>query len=119
MAALVLRTFWNVEGCAPTSSRPSSLMLPVICVRLGLCRPRTAMLLTDLPEPDSPTMARVRPRRAWYVRLETALTTPSSVGKATERSLTSSTTSPGLRASEPCEEKVLAVAVTRASLAGR
>ena len=57
----------------PTSSRPSSLMLPVICVRFGLCRPSTAMLLTDLPEPDSPTMARVRPRRAWYVEVRDGL----------------------------------------------
>ncbi len=40
-------------------------MLPVICVRSGLCSLSTAMLETDLPEPDSPTMARVRPRRAW------------------------------------------------------
>ena len=119
MAAFVLRIFWKVELGAPTSSRPSSLMLPVIWVRLGLCSPSTAMLLTDLPEPDSPTMASVRPRRAWYVRLETALTTPSSVGKATERSLTSRTTSPALRASAVWVEMVLTVAVTRASLAGR
>ena len=64
IAAFVLRISWKVVCGAPTSSVPSSLMLPVIFVRFMLCRPRTAMLETDLPEPDSPTMARVRPRRA-------------------------------------------------------
>ena len=43
-------------------SWPISLMLPVTRAFLG-SRPRSAIELTDLPEPDSPTMARTSP--AW------------------------------------------------------
>ena len=38
-------------------------------------------LVTDLPEPDSPTMPRVRPRSSWNDTSSTLRTTPSSVGK--------------------------------------
>ena len=44
--------------------------------------------VTDLPEPDSPTMPRVLPFSRLKVRPSTALTTPSSVGKWTLRSVT-------------------------------
>ena len=57
-------------------------------VRL-VCRPITAMLETDLPEPDSPTMPRVRPRSTANDSPSTDLTRPSSVGKCTRRSVTS------------------------------
>ncbi|OPZ51955.1 MAG: hypothetical protein BWY91_02516 [bacterium ADurb.BinA028] len=64
MAAVLLRSRRSNDSSAPTISLPSSRMLPVIVLRLGLCRPRTAIDETDLPEPDSPTIARVRPSRA-------------------------------------------------------
>jgi hypothetical protein len=46
---------------SPMISVPSTRMDPVICVREASCSPRIAMLETDLPEPDSPTMPNVWP----------------------------------------------------------
>src|SRR5689334_22227395 len=48
-----------------------------------------AWLVTDLPEPDSPTMPMVLPRSRSKLSPSTDLTNPSSVGKWTLRSLTS------------------------------
>ena len=45
----------------PTISRPPTLIEPEMRATLRSCRPSTAMLDTLLPEPDSPTMASVRP----------------------------------------------------------
>ena len=47
------------------------------------------MLVTLLPEPDSPTIPRVLPRSSWKDTPSTARTTPSSVLNRTRRSLTS------------------------------
>src|SRR3954453_15299696 len=47
------------------------------------------MLLTLLPEPDSPTMPSVLPRSSLNDSPSTDLTTPSSVWKCTRRSSTS------------------------------
>ena len=46
-------------------------------------------LVTDLPDPDSPTMPIVLPRSSVKDSPSTALTRPSSVGKWTFRSRTS------------------------------
>ena len=54
------RTFWSSFSWAPTSSRPPSLMDPPMCA-VGGSRPITAMEVTDLPHPDSPTTARTSP----------------------------------------------------------
>jgi hypothetical protein len=48
-----------------------------------------AWLVTDLPEPDSPTMPIVFPRSTENDRPSTERTRPSSVGNATRRSRTS------------------------------
>jgi hypothetical protein len=48
-----------------------------------------ARLVTDFPEPDSPTIPKVFPFSTENERLSTALTKPSSVGKLTQRFLTS------------------------------
>src|SRR5438477_5092563 len=53
-------------------------------------RPITVSELTDFPDPDSPTIPRVSPGWTEYETPSTALTRPSSVGKWTRRSLTSS-----------------------------
>ncbi len=45
------------------------------------CRPRMAIAVTDLPEPDSPTMANTSPRWTSNETPSTACTTPSSVSK--------------------------------------
>ena len=52
-----------------------------------------AIEVTDLPEPDSPTMPSTSPGRSANDTPRTACTTPSSVGKRTLRSSTSSTAS--------------------------
>src|SRR5437762_2053754 len=59
----------------------------VACWRVT--RPITVSELTDLPEPDSPTIPSVSPGWTEYDTPSTALTRPSSVGKCTRRSLTS------------------------------
>ena len=48
-----------------------------------------AWLVTDLPQPDSPTMPSVLPRSSVKLTPSTDLTSPSSVGKWTRRSRTS------------------------------
>ena len=53
-----------------------------------LCRPRIACSVTDLPEPDSPTMPRISPRATSKDDAVDALTMPSSVGNWTRRSRT-------------------------------
>src|SRR2546423_768388 len=45
-------------------------------------------LVTDFPEPDSPTMPKVSPRFRSKLMPSTALTVPSSVSKYVRRSLT-------------------------------
>ena len=42
-------------------SWPSNVILSAVTVAVGGNRPITASISTDLPEPDSPTMARVLP----------------------------------------------------------
>ena len=63
--------------------------LPEIWVETGLCKPITAKLETDLPEPDSPTIANVSPKSTEYETLLDALTKPSGVGNPTDKFLTS------------------------------
>jgi hypothetical protein len=70
-------------------SSPSRKIDPDVMARLRRCRPRMAWLVTDLPEPDSPTIPIVWPRSSVKLSPSTALTTPSSVGKCTLRSRSS------------------------------
>ena len=72
----------------PTTCRPPTEISPVMVVRFGSCRPRMASEVTLLPEPDSPTMPRVRPRSTANDTPSTARTTPSSVSNRTRRSRT-------------------------------
>src|ERR1700682_2156011 len=71
--------------------RPSKLTRP-----LGMrpvWRGRSRMIEsaeTDLPEPDSPTMATTSPRSTWKLKPSTARTTPRDVKKWTCKSSTSS-----------------------------
>ncbi len=68
---------------AVSSSLPSSRISPSILVRNGSCRPRIVRLVTDLPDPDSPTMPSVLPLARSKESPSTALTMPSSVEKWT------------------------------------
>jgi hypothetical protein len=72
-----------------TRSWPSSQISPVTLAWVPLCSPRIAWLVTDLPDPDSPTMPRVVPRSNVKLSPSTAWTSPSSVGNCTRRSRTS------------------------------
>jgi hypothetical protein len=74
------------SSLALTSSWPSSQISPEMRARVPLCSPRTAWLVTDLPEPDSPTMPIVWPRSTVKLNPSTDFTRPSSVGKCTRRS---------------------------------
>ena len=50
----------------------------------------TARAVTDLPEPDSPTIPTISPRRTVSDTSRTASTSPSGVGNVTDRPLTAS-----------------------------
>ena len=69
------------------SSVPSKRADPV--TRAPVVRPVMVCVATLLPEPDSPTMARVEPRSTSKESPRTASNTPSGVLKATRRSRTS------------------------------
>ena len=62
-------------------------MEPLIWADPFLCNPMTERLVTVFPDPDSPTMATVSPEETLSDTPSTARTKPSSVGKATRRSL--------------------------------
>src|SRR4051794_24669784 len=72
-------------------SRPSKSASPD--TRAPRVSPSIVCVETLLPEPDSPTIASVRPRSTPNETLRTASTTPSGVGKETTRSRTSSSRS--------------------------
>ena len=72
-----------------TRSLPWKIASPVTWADVPLSRPMRAWLVTDFPEPDSPTMPRVWPRSSVKSMPFTAATTPSSVGNFTERFRTS------------------------------
>ena len=59
-------------------------------------RPISVIDVTDLPEPDSPTIATTSPGATVNDTPSTAATTPSSVRKRTRRSRTSSSGSAAL-----------------------
>src|SRR5438093_13290848 len=76
---------------APSRSLPSNTMEPEIrALPAKRVRPITVSDETLLPEPDSPTIPRARPRSTVYETPSTAWTMPSSVSKWTLRSVTSS-----------------------------
>ncbi len=82
------RSLRTVSSGAPSSSAPSKRTEPVTSA--PRCRPITASEVTDLPEPDSPTIPSVRPRSTLKPTPLTARTKPSGVLNSTARSLTSS-----------------------------
>src|SRR5882757_2724639 len=88
IAILLPRSFSSSLSVAVVSSLPSRTISPSIVVLSGLCRPRTVRLVTDFPDPDSPTMPRVVPRSRSKERPSTALASPSSVENRTCRSRT-------------------------------
>src|SRR4029077_4106336 len=89
MTAMSLpRIFCRERGSRPTRLTPSKTAVPEIWPP-GV-RPSRLWVSTVLPDPDSPTMPRVRPGSTLKETPRTACTTPSAVGKLTRRSVTSS-----------------------------
>ncbi|KAG0925494.1 hypothetical protein G6F31_018722 [Rhizopus arrhizus] len=94
MAMSAPRTLRITRWLEPTRSiteplRRRRAMLPW-AMRPPPCSTRrmSARDVTDLPEPDSPTMAMVSPRSTWNDRLRTASTVRSEPTKRTVRSST-------------------------------
>src|SRR6056297_1845842 len=85
---LSARSFSEVSSTPPSRTAPEA-MLPA---GRG-SRPISARLVTDLPQPDSPTMPSVRPGRIENETSSTARTIPASVTKSTLRRSTSSNAS--------------------------
>ena len=73
---------------------PLKRISPSIVADLRVMRPSAVRHVTLLPEPDSPTIPNVSPRRTSNESPSTALTMPSGVGKCTLRSRTSRSGSP-------------------------
>src|SRR5687768_13801807 len=73
------------------SSLPSKTTVPPTIFAGGLgIRPMMESAVTDLPQPDSPTMPSVFPRSSEKLTPSTARTSPSRVKKCVDRSVTSS-----------------------------
>jgi hypothetical protein len=84
MAIPVPRMVFSCFSFIVRSSRPWKRMDPRTCALLGN-RPIVARAVTDLPEPDSPTMPSTSPGARERSMPRTAWTTPSFVGKSTSR----------------------------------
>ena len=65
--------------------------MPSTTSATGSSRPTSAVAVIDLPQPDSPSSARVSPRRAWKLTSLTARTVPVMVRISTVMPSTSST----------------------------
>ena len=90
---LVPRSFDISSSVLPMSSSSPSLIEPVTWA-LSSRRPIRDRAVTDLPEPDSPTIPRVRPPQRSKLTPRTASTRPASVLKETLRLRTERTGSP-------------------------
>ena len=71
-------------------SLPSNSIEPPATWPGSARRPIIDRLVTDLPEPDSPTMARISPSSTENVTSSTARTTPRLTGNSVQRFFTSS-----------------------------
>src|SRR5918992_3718427 len=88
MLILLPRMFLNSSFGVSRRFWPRNRISPSTVAARRSTKPRTVRNVTLLPDPDSPTTPRVSP---WSTEKEipsTALTSPSSVGKWTRRSLT-------------------------------
>ena len=79
------------------SSSPFMMMEPVT-LALSSSRPIRLNAVTDLPEPDSPTMARISPASTSKLTSSTALTMPFLTGNSVERFFTDNS----MRSPLPC-----------------
>src|SRR4051794_34714903 len=80
----------------PTSSRPRKRIEPLTATLTSPSRPRTLIVVTVLPEPDSPTMLTISRLPMVNETESTARTGPASVRKMTPRSATSSSGGSGM-----------------------
>ena len=85
------RTSSSWRSLSFVRSLPSNMTEPSTILAGGLgIRPMIESAVTDLPQPDSPTIPSVLPFSTWKETPSTAWTTPSRVKKWVLRSLTSS-----------------------------
>ena len=76
------RSWRSASGASVVSSRPSSLTRPLMRA-LGGSRRSTARASMVLPDPDSPTMPRVRPAASVRLTWSTARSGPRAVASST------------------------------------
>ncbi len=95
IASSLPRSFDRSSSPLPMSSSPCSLIDPV-SVAVSGSRPMIASDVTDLPEPDSPTMPSTSPAARSKLTPRTARTAPASEGKLTVRSWTLRTVLPAV-----------------------
>src|SRR5438105_5642326 len=93
MAIFPPRSLRSSASGRPSSSSPRNRMEPVMVALRG-SRPMTASMLTDFPEPDSPTMPSDSRSPIEKSSPRTAFTGPSGEANVTWRSSTSSTGAP-------------------------
>ena len=72
MAIDLPRSFRTEDSFMALTSWPSTKIWPDTSARVPLCNPKIARLVTDLPEPDSPTIPSVLPFSTENERLSTA-----------------------------------------------
>ncbi len=82
------RTRCSSASEAPMSSVPLYVAVPPKRAFGERVSPSSVIAVTDLPQPDSPTTARISPARRSNDTPSTACTTPSSVANDTARSRT-------------------------------
>src|SRR6476659_8593085 len=90
------RMFSSSDSLRPTSSRPSNITEPPTTFPGGCTMPMIELAVTDLPQPDSPTIPSVFPRSSSNEIPSTARTSPSRVLNTVRRSLTSSSATAAL-----------------------
>src|SRR5262249_47101347 len=83
------RTAARSESVSPTMFRPLKITLPPVTRAGELSSWAMANSSVDLPQPDSPTIARNSPGWSWKLTWSTATTPPASMAYSTDRSLTS------------------------------
>ena len=82
------RIFRSSFSDAVTSSVPANVALPSNCAFGPRVNPISVIAVTDLPDPDSPTIATTSPLLTVNETPSTARTIPSSVANETRRSST-------------------------------
>src|SRR3954447_18232823 len=112
---------------AGPDSRAMSSPRTMTSPEVGFSRPTSSLARVDLPQPDSPTMPSVSPRRSWMSTPSTAWTAPTLllktipcvIGKCLTRLRVSSTRSDTSDTEDLPDEVAAGLAVPRDAVRGR